>query len=334
MFKPYASPALLASFFVALLMLNLSGCWVGEATSPLIQGLRRDIHSVLSPLIDYPKTITKHPDTNHLSTPPMLDDRLVEALALEEPMNNASIRPPMPGLSRIYAQNPRRTKAHVYNGTNGEKETPYWRSDQLIQGWWHAYAYYPSVNNTLKQLSDETAPISYEQWFTLLSETLPLGIQRQVPLEVLKEKNLQTRQAWVIKQHQGMVYDGLFNVNAEDSLTRGQQIMWAMQLTGYWDELSKSDADEPDYTEWWASPYAEPDARMNLALGWKQLNGWERRYLTMAYSLGMLDEVLESPPPKTVSGLSHWNLRWNEPISALEALRTLGWIKQQHDKLQ
>jgi hypothetical protein len=130
------------------------------------------------------------------------------------------------------------------------------------------------------------------------------------------------------------VYEGLFKVNADAPLTRGEHIMWAMQLTGYWDELAKTDEHEPHYTEWWASPYAEGDARIDTVEGWSHLNSWEQRYLTMAYSLGMLDEVLVNPPPINADKLSHWNLHWNEPVTSLEALRSLGWINQQHAKLQ
>jgi hypothetical protein len=312
--------------------LNVSGT-VSSLFSPLIQGVKRDVHKLLAPMIEYPQDIQYNPHAGPLASPPLLDPQLVEALALNESMKE-DIRPPLPGISRIYTQNPRRAKARVMPSYHQPLEQSIWQEDALVQGWYYGHANTPAIRQLMPALKDPDAPLPHKYWFTLLEMGLPPSVRQQIPLAVLKQKDTLQRQAWTIQHQYPMVYKGLLDVKPEHPLTRGELIMWAMQLTGYWDEIQKSAADDPYYYEWWASPLAEPDARINLAKGWNGLGSWEQRYLTMAYSLGMLDAVLHTPPPLTAAALSHWPIYWHEPVTTREALRALGWVEHKLADLQ
>jgi hypothetical protein len=304
---------------------------LGKSFLVQVQAMRRDLKIVLAPLLEpffhYPKPpslAVKY----EVAEAPLIQGHLIQALALQQAMEK-DVRTPLAELPRTYAHNPRRGKASVFTGhsINSTTTIEAWQ-DALLQSWWQRHKISVKFKALRKASNKMSLPMTQAQWWKWIEATLPTE-GTSAPLEV--QRRQRENKAAVLQwrlQHQDPAFPiQSIDLNSKTKLSRGLALTVALRLAGLESQRFKSTEDGA-YDEWWAPATADPDARSSLMKDWSRLTAYDQHTLNMAYFTGVLDEVLENPPPKTAQRLKQWSVAWHQSLSTHEALRLLAWMDQ------
>jgi hypothetical protein len=342
-----AIPLLAFALSIGMLGLALSGCepidkatksvsknvknsdaaqWVKEQSSDMRSDLKRVIRPLLGPLFHYPDHVSLTAKSERANAP-FIEPRLIKALALEEDMEDP-IRPSMKGISRTYANNPRRGYAQLLPMYEGVfDDWAYASQPEWVKRWIRTHQTKKDFKQVLDALDPHAATLSQSQWLKVIDGMLPMT-SRQVPLRVMIEAQQHplARLHWRLQQTSFYHPPLLENIHPHDVLTRGEAMAWAIHVSGLDTELIKMQ-DDPYADEWWAPHHADPDARASLMRGWNHLEKEQQHYTIIAYAYGFMDKVFDHPPPDGSDDLKQWVLGVDEPISSMEALKALAWAE-------
>jgi hypothetical protein len=311
--------------------------WGKQQSHAMKQDLRLWIAPLLRPLFQYPPAGSAKIRRRTWSNAPFLDASIVNALALEA-TSEAPIRPPLEGMSRVYAYNPKRSQdARVFPAYQGIfRQSLLEQEPEWVKAWLGHHQHKESFQQALKEvtLSERSLPLS--TWYTLIQGQLPLALQRQIPLHILnkaKQNPLEILGWQLTTLGDYPLHRLLLSPEKGKVLTRGQAFAWAVYIAHLSDELQNAEEDtcttEYCADEWYAPTSASPDARLSQAHDWGELSFFAQRESLVAYHHGVMTAVLEDPPPSDADALSRWKIDEASPLTPLEALRLLAWVEQE-----
>ena len=169
--------------------------------------------------------------------------------------------------------------------------------------------------------------MTHQVWWAWIQASLSLT-GHEAPLSVQKQMsdNPSAELQWRLSKDFPYFPTDNVQVTQIKPLSRGEGITFALWLAGL--EKQRLKTSEDAYTEWWSSPLADPDARASLMQDWQALSPSQQHTLNMAYTNGVLDEVLNDRPPKSVKFLKQWRINWNKPLSVKEGIRLMAWAEE------
>jgi hypothetical protein len=299
-----------------------------EALSFQFKAMRRDLKTLFNPIVRPFLYYPPAPDDllrYNTADAPLLEAHLVDALALKSALEK-DLRLPLLNRPRIYANNPRRGQASVFYGQASMLETdPFWQ-EPPVHAWVQTHRFNPAFRQLWKHHPALKAPMTHQAWWawvqaslTLRGHDAPLSVQKQMP------HNPSAELQWRLAKDFPYFPSHLVHVNQSKMLSRGEGVGFALWLSGLAKERLKTAED--DYTEWWASPMADSDARASLMEDWARLTPTQQHTLNMAYATGLLDATLNDKPPHSLKALKYWPIRWNGPLSTQEAIRLIAWAE-------
>lgn len=293
-----------------------------------LKAMRRDVKTLLNPLVRPFLSYPPEPDFHvhyQRADAPLLQAHLVDALALKNAMES-DIRTPLTNMPRTYTHNPRRGEATVFHGQNAVAEgDPLWQ-EATVKAWVQTHRFSPNFRALWMHHPTLKTPMTHKIWWAWIETTLPLR-GHEAPLSVQKQMrdNPSAELQWRLAEDFPYFPTDLVQVQQTKALSRGEGLAFALWLAGLEKERRKTSEDA--YTEWWASPMADPDARMSLIQDWGALSASQQHTLNMAYANGVLDAVLNEKPPHSVKGLKRWHIQWHEPLSVQEGIRLMAWAE-------
>jgi len=299
-----------------------------------LKAMRRDVKTLLNPLVRPFLSYPPEPDFHVRYTraeAPLLQAHLVDALALKNAMES-DIRTPLTNMPRTYTHNPRRGAARVFHGQNSVQTVdPLWQ-EQTVKAWVQTHRFSPNFRTLWMHHPDLKSPMTHQVWWTWIQATLPIT-GHEAPLSVQKQMrdNPSAELQWRLAEAFPYFPSDAVQITQSKPLSRGEGLVFGLWLAGLEKERRKTSEDA--YTEWWASPLADPDARSSLMQDWRALSPSQQHTLNMAYANGVLDAVLNDTPPHAVKGLKRWRIRWNAPLSVKEAIRLMAWAEAKREEL-
>ncbi len=293
-----------------------------------LKAMRRDVKILLNPLVRPFLSYPPEPDFHVRYTradAPLLQPHLVDALALKNAMES-DIRTPLTNMPRTYTHNPRRGEATVFHGQNSvQAGDPLWQ-EATVKAWVQTHRFSPHFRALWMHHPALKLPMTHQTWWAWIQATLPIR-GHEAPLSIQKQMrdNPSAELQWRLAEAFPYFPSDMVQVTQTKALSRGEALAFALWLAGLEKERRKTSEDA--YTEWWASPLADSDARASLMKDWGTLSPSQQHTLNMAYANGVLDAVLNETPPHTVKELKHWRIQWNKPLSVKEAIRLMAWAE-------
>ena len=301
-----------------------------------LKAMKRDLKILLKPLLKplmhYPSSI-ENTLKYEIADAPFLQPRLVEALALKEDMQS-EIRTPMGDLPRTYAQNPRRGESSVFHGEEAPVSTPSIWNAPKVKAWTHRHQFDTYFKTLWKEPPSLSTPMPESFWWQNVQALLPPeGVNAPLSIQRQAVENPNAVLAWRLARLVSYFPSDAIALKSKKALTRGKALHMGLYLAGLASQRIKTSEDAA-YTEWWASPTADADARASLMRGWSHLNETEQHTLNMAYAMGMLDSVLSEPPPKDVKSLQRWSIDFHAPLTVEEGIRLLAWVDDRRHQVR